>query len=348
MPSTRGRINPTPGASTSVAGPQHTPNAAPIPAPSGAGFVHSQSHSDSELEGEESAFLFVNDSQEFVEPSTVAASAGGGGAKKSTAKLTSDVRWTTMMEEKLVSTVLAEKAYIKTDITMAKKFDIVKAKLILDRDFMSIVGMADKSGQAFEKKFKTLLKSFRTRHALDNEGANLSGLDGDTMANMNRLDAALYAISLEIEHADEKRRVLTEKEKHRNKAMLVYEADGLSGRSLSVPAEVTVNDALSPADELTASSRGGGEHSGFISRYAQSSADITLSENSIKLQEAKNEELRLQLQLKQMEAQEKQQSTMEKLIEQHRDMMNLLASNSPSKRRKQQPRLGDEWDDMDP
>jgi hypothetical protein len=49
-----------------------------------------------------------------------------------------------------------------------------------------------------------------------------------------------------------------------------------------------------------------------------------------------------------MEAQEKQQSTMEKLIEQHRDMMNLLASNSPSKRRKQQPRLGDEWDDMDP
>ena len=86
------------------------------------------------------------------------------------------------MEEKLVSTVLAEKAYIKTDITMAKKFDIVKAKLILDRDFMSIVGMADKSGQAFEKKFKTLLKSFKTRHALDSEGANLSGLDGDTLA----------------------------------------------------------------------------------------------------------------------------------------------------------------------
>ena len=131
------------------------------------------------------------------------------------------------MEEKLVGTVLAEKAYIKTDITMAKKFDIVKAKLILDRDFMSIVGMADKSGQAFEKKFKTLLKSFRTRHALDTEGANLSGLDGDTLVNMNRLDSALYAISLEIEHADEKRRVLTEKEKQRNKAMLVYEADGL-------------------------------------------------------------------------------------------------------------------------
>ena len=172
------------------------------------------------------------------------------------------------MEEKLVSTVLAEKAYIKTDITMAKKFDIVKAKLILDRDFMSIAGMADKSGQAFEKKFKTLLKSFRTRHALDSEGANLSGLDGDTLANMNRLDSALYAISLEIEHADEKRRVLTEKEKHRNKAMLVYEADGLMGRSLSVPAEVTVNDASSPVDELTTSSRGVGEHSGFISHYA--------------------------------------------------------------------------------
>jgi hypothetical protein len=316
----------------------------PIALPSGVGFLHSQPQSDSEHEGEESAFIVVN-SQEFVEPTTIASSAGGGG-EKSTAKSTSDVRWTTIMEEKLVSTVLAEKAYIKTDITMAKKFDIVKAKPILDRDFMSVAGMADKSGQAFEKKFKTLLKSFRTRHALDSEGANLSGLDGDTLVNMNRLDSALYAISLEIEHADEKRRVLTEKEKHRNKAMLMYEADGLMGRSLSMPAEVTVNDASSPADELTTSTRGVGEHSGFISRYAQSSAEITLAESSIKLQEAKNEELRLQLQLKQMEAQEKQQTTMEKLMEQHREMMAMITSMSPSKKRKL-GRLGEEWDDID-
>jgi uncharacterized protein YbgA (DUF1722 family) len=71
-----------------------------------------------------------------------------------------------------------------------------------------------------------------------------------------------------------------------------------------------------------------------------------LAESSIKLQEAKNEELRLQLQLKQMEAQEKQQTTMEKLMEQHREMMAMITSMSPSKKRKL-GRLGEEWDDID-
>lgn len=316
--------------STTTASPSQTPSAALFSANSTAAFPHSQASSDFD---DESAPA-IDQADEFVELNAISSSAGGG--KKSTAKLTSDAKWTSTMEEKLVERVMAEKAYIKTDVTMSKKFDIVKSKLILDREFMVIAGMAEKTGQAFEKKFKSLLKSFRIRHALDVEGANIGGLGGDTMANMNRFDKNLYAISKEIEASFEKRRVVMEKENQRNKSMLAREATGLTGRSFAQPptseAEAAVAD--SPSDDLTSSSKEGPADSRFISRHGQSSAEIALAEATLKLQEAKNEGLRLQIQLEQLRQAREHRQGYREVLEQNRQLMAQLICDSSSKKRK--------------
>jgi hypothetical protein len=41
------------------------------------------------------------------------------------------------------------------------------------------------------------MKNFMNSHSIDKEGANLSGLDGDTLSSFNRVDNALYAMALE-------------------------------------------------------------------------------------------------------------------------------------------------------
>jgi hypothetical protein len=50
-------------------------------------------------------------------------------------KKSADAKWTPIQEEKLVAVVMAEKAYIKTEVTVQEKFEMVAAKLLLDRDF---------------------------------------------------------------------------------------------------------------------------------------------------------------------------------------------------------------------
>jgi len=127
-------------------------------------------------------------------------------AKRSTAKRTKDTKWSTTMEEKLAAVVYSVKAHLNTDIAKYKKWDLVKAKLVADRDFLTVEGLADKSSQAFEVKFKALMKHFMTSHSIENEGANLSGLDGDTLSSFNRLDNTLYAMALEVWEQDDSKR----------------------------------------------------------------------------------------------------------------------------------------------
>ena len=146
-------------------------------------------------------------------------------AKKSTAKRTKDTKWTAAMEEKLVNAVYGLKAHANTDIGKYKKWDLVKAKLVSDRDFAAVEGLAEKSSQAFEVKFKSLMKNFMNSHSIDKEGANLSGLDGDTLSSFNRVDNALYAMALECWEQDDSKREKTEKEKKRNASMLTYVKD---------------------------------------------------------------------------------------------------------------------------
>ena len=171
-------------------------------------------------------------------------------AKKSTAKRTKDTKWTAAMEEKLVNAVYGLKTHANTDIAKYKKWDLVKAKLVSDRDFAAVEGLAEKSSQAFEVKFKSLMKSFVNSHSIDKEGANLSGLDGDTLSSFNRVDNALYAMALECWEQDDSKREKTEKEKNRNASMLTYEREGLSAQSV-VPSDAVTD---SPMEELTASS----------------------------------------------------------------------------------------------
>jgi len=172
-------------------------------------------------------------------------------AKKSTAKHTKDTKWTTAMEEKLVSTVYAMKAHIITDVSKNKKWEQVKAKIVEDRDFAAVEGLAEKTGQAFEVKFKALMKKFMASHSIDKEGANLSGLDGDVLSHFNRVDNCLYAMALEQWEQDESKKEKTEKEKSRNRSMLTHERNGLEAMSLANGSEVTET----PTDDLSISTR---------------------------------------------------------------------------------------------
>jgi hypothetical protein len=242
-----------------------------------------------------------------------------GSGIKGPKKKTNDFKWTSIMEEKLIAVVIKERAYMRTDISKDNKFEIVKSKLLLDRDFNTLDGMAEKTGQAFKKKYEQLLSNFKKRHALDAEGANLSGLDGDRVSSMSRLDNMLYTIGLETEKLKEKQKLLSEKEKERNRSMLTYEGMVLQKQSV---VESTPQSATSP-EEVEGCDSGGSSkgYDGFLSRYAASSASQELEETKLKVQEAKNKELELRLQL--------QNSKMQMMM-----MKQMQSMASPSKKRK--------------
>ena len=188
------------------------------------------------------------------------------------------------MEEKLLAIVYSMKAHVNTDVPKYKKWDLVKAKLIADRDFESVDGLAEKISQAYEVKFKALMKSFMTSHSIENEGANLSGLDGDVLSNFNRKDNCLYAMALEVWEQDDSKKEKSDKEKRRNASMLSYERTGLAATSLARSGEVSE----SPIEELTTSSPGVGD-SGFLNRYAVDATAIMIAETNLQSEKEKNE-----------------------------------------------------------
>ena len=138
--------------------------------------AQSGNRSDSE-ELEEESLFHADNSAELEWPNPTNAQVVDGVvvplasdlAKKSTAKRTGGTKWSTTIEEKLAATVYSLKAHLNTDIAKYKKWDLVKAKLVVDRDFSTVAGLADKSSQAFEVKFKGLMKHFMTSHSIENE-----------------------------------------------------------------------------------------------------------------------------------------------------------------------------------
>jgi hypothetical protein len=132
--------------------------------------------------------------------------------KCSTRKKTSDVKCTATMEEILVVAVLQEKAHLRTNVTVEKKYELVKACLCKDRDFAAYL---DKTPQAFQKIFHSIVKSFKTKYAFDAEGANLSCLDPEMFEKLSSLDQSLYDMCYELAQADEKNKLLTEKEREK-------------------------------------------------------------------------------------------------------------------------------------
>jgi hypothetical protein len=226
-------------------------------------------------------------------------------------KKSADAKWTPIQEEKLVAVVMAEKAYIKTEVTVQKKFEMVAAKLLLDRDFFLDAAFAGKEWQAFQKKFNKLKDNFKARYAFDEEGANLSGLDGNTRASMSSMDSMLFAMLSEVEAASEQRKLLTEKEKERNKSCLRHEAVGLAAKSVVQRTPDAREDAADNEDDLTTSGSKTGAFDGFLSKMHESNTALELKEKELemketelkieeakgKTQEAKNKELELRLAL---------------------------------------------------
>jgi hypothetical protein len=217
--------------------------------------------------------------------------------------------------------------------------------LIADRDFQNVEGLADKTSQAYEVKFKALMKAFMTSHSIENEGANLSGLDGDVLSNFNQKDNCLYAMALEAWEQDDSKKEKSEKEKRRNASMLSYERAGLAATSLVRSGEVSE----SPIEELTTSSRGVGD-SGFLNRYAVDATAMTIAETNLQLEKEKNEGLRLQLQIEQAKERREQEAQRQarddrkdleirELLEQNRRFMAMF---SPKKRSRDD--MGEESD----
>jgi len=310
MPSkTRGKRNPTPGVVEESIRP-------PMVAPT------QNSETDvSVLEAEYDGVFQPQSVTDFNDHEDEQGDGGQGNGIKGPKKKTQDVKWTPTMEEKLIAVVIRERAYMRTDISKDNKFEIVKSKLLLDRDFNTLDGMAEKTGQAFKKKYEQLMTNFKRRHALDSEGANLSGLDGDRVSSMSRLDNMLYTIGLESEQLKEKQKLLTEKEKDRNRSCLTYEAMVLKKQSVVE----TTPTGTKPSEDIEQVESGGSADSkgydGFLARYASSSANQELEETKLKVQEAKNKELELRLQL--------QNSRMQMMM-----MKQMKAMSSPSKKRK--------------
>ena len=299
MPSnTRGKRNPTPGA------PMSSGSTAPIPPPTDNDnflFVQDEQSQAQFDDGDEDYAL----QQMAASAQSAASSSSMVTTKLPTAKKSADAKWTSFQEAKLVAVAMREKAYIKTDVTVQKKFEIVAAKLSADRDFSGDAAFAGKEWQAFQKKFKKLMDNFKARYAFDQEGANLSGLDGSVLAEMPQTDSMLYSMALELEQADERRKLLTEKEKERNKSCLRYEAAGLAGKTVVDHTPNNKGDNLE--DDLTTSGgskAGSSSFDGFLSRIHEADQamemkdkELKIEEAKLKTQEAKTKALELKLQL---------------------------------------------------
>jgi hypothetical protein len=121
---TRGVRNPTPGARPT------NESAASV---SSASQVLAENRSDSEELEEEGEWPNPNHAQVI---DGVVLPLAADLAKRSTAKRTKDTKWSTTMEEKLAAVVYSVKAHLNTDIAKYKKWDLVKAKLVADRDFL--------------------------------------------------------------------------------------------------------------------------------------------------------------------------------------------------------------------
>jgi len=121
------------GSTTRILAPRNLPNLGSVLA----------SETDfpvAENEGDIDLIEDANDEQHAM--NAMLASSSGAAASSSSVsrppvptKKSADAKWTPIQEEKLVAVVMAEKAYIKTEVTVQKKFEMVAAKLLLDRDF---------------------------------------------------------------------------------------------------------------------------------------------------------------------------------------------------------------------
>jgi hypothetical protein len=181
-------------------------------------------------------------------------------------KKSADAKWTKTQEQKLVAAVLGEKAYIRTEISQQKKYEVIAAKLMRDRDFNSDPAFTGKEWQAYKKKFDKLMDALKTGLSLESEGANLSKYEDSKIALLSPTDSMLYTMALELETAHEVKKLLSEKEKECNRSCLRHEAAGLAGKS---DAESTPHKEKDVESELTSSgtklsSGGGGAFDGFL------------------------------------------------------------------------------------
>ena len=84
--------------------------------------------------------------------------------------------WTDFAMKLLINAAYKQEAYKKTAINMDKKWELVRAELTLHPTFRT---WTDMSAKNLRQKFNRFKDDTSKKYALDQEGANLSGLDAE-------------------------------------------------------------------------------------------------------------------------------------------------------------------------
>jgi hypothetical protein len=106
-----------------------------------------------------------------------------------------NIKWTLAMEATLVGLVFVHKAYMKGMENIAEKFNKIIAALWLMAEFRS-QGPPLASG-AVQAKFKNILKDYRDKHGLTENGerSNISAINEDP----SEMELNLESIHVELE-----------------------------------------------------------------------------------------------------------------------------------------------------
>jgi hypothetical protein len=125
------------------------------------------------------------------------------------------IKWTSIMDDLLVTHVRIQRAYIKTNKTLAEKWTQVIVGLWRESSF-SRLGIPPISNKSAQDHFEKIFTSFKIKYGMDNAGANLSG--NQPVQDLNSMDSMLYSMYEEINRAgEEKEKDKIEGEKKRAK-----------------------------------------------------------------------------------------------------------------------------------
>ena len=135
----------------------------------------------------------------------------------------SGLSWTEQHLFILAGVVKQKLAYKKSDDTMAVKFQLVADELFSGK-YSIFPPHLKIQGPAVNRKFLRLWSSVKAATALEEEGANLSGLPEEAAESFK----LVYNMIVEVMQSDNEKKAVTEKQRQRNNQMLTHESSMLA------------------------------------------------------------------------------------------------------------------------
>lgn len=130
-----------------------------------------------------------------------------------------EVKWSESLEGVLVASVQKRKAFMRTkDMTLDAKWTLVHSDcfqhplFVNHKNFLTV--------ESCKKKFKRMRDAISSKYALEEEGANLSGLKSDVSST----EKSIYNMVQEELKVSQEKIELSEKKANRNSLMLHHES----------------------------------------------------------------------------------------------------------------------------